>query len=169
MSDNSKNIIIVNENECYMEITRKGIKYKIYIDKEDIDKINVYKWHLHCRNKDNRLDVCTNTYGSYKDRKYISLPRYLLNPPKDLVIDHINRNTLDNRKDNLRIVTIFENNLNKSNNTSGCIGVVFDKSKNNYMVIFKNKYIGRFKDFNKAVEVRKNLEKEYFSNLHNSP
>lgn len=67
-------------------------------------------------------------YALVKDRKwYIDengyaidninrarMHRVIMNPPAGKVIDHINRNTLDNRRANLRICTIAENNKNKS-------------------------------------------------------
>lgn len=46
--------------------------------------------------------------------------------------DHINRNRLDNRRCNLRPVTLSQNNCNRgipSNNTSGYKGVWFDKCR----------------------------------------
>lgn len=155
----NKNNIIICKNECYMLIFRQNLNYKVLIDEEDIEKIEKYKWHIHLRKRDGRVDVCTNTYGSHKERKYLLLTRYLLNPSKDLKIDHINRNTLDNRKENLRIVTTFENNLNKSNNTSGCVGVVWDKSRNQWKVDLRNKFIGRFDNFEDAVKARKYAER----------
>lgn len=89
------------------------------------------------------------------------MSRYLMNYNDKLTIDHINRNTLDNRKSNLRIVTKFENNLNKRNNTSGCVGVTWDRSKQKWQVTIKKKYIGRFDDFKEAVNARKQAEKIY--------
>lgn len=120
--------------------------------------LNKYKWHLHCRNKDQRLDVCTNTFGNHKDRKYLTLSRYLTNCPTNKVVDHINHNTLDNRKNNLRICTNYENNINKTNNTSGCVGVSWDKNRNKWHVTFKRKNIGRFSSFEDAVKARKLAE-----------
>ncbi len=53
-------------------------------------------------------------------------------PSKGMCIDHINRNKLDNRKSNLREVTMSVNTLNRkiqSNNISGFRGVFFHKGK----------------------------------------
>lgn len=41
------------------------------------------------------------------------LSRYIMNAPKELQIDHINRNRLDNRRCNLRLVNKFQNSWNK--------------------------------------------------------
>ena len=64
----------------------------------------------------------------------------------DETIDHINRNKLDCRCSNLRIVTPQQNSMNKSiskNNTSGYVGVCFVKSKSRYMasIGFNNRKI----------------------------
>lgn len=60
-------------------------------------------------------------------RVYVRLHRWLTNPPIDKVVDHINRNTLDNRMCNLRIATVAENgqnrNLSQPNSISGVRGV----------------------------------------------
>ena len=53
-----------------------------------------------------------------------------MNPPKGMVIDHINHNGLDNRRENLRICTNAENQRNRGkqkNNTSGYKGVDWRK------------------------------------------
>jgi hypothetical protein len=64
------------------------------------------------------------TYGSYDKTiqfsKPVSLHRLLFGKlEKGFVVDHINRNKLDNRRDNLRICTIQENSFNKTKSTNG--------------------------------------------------
>ena len=64
------------------------------------------------------------------DRIY--LHRAILKPPKEMVVDHINRNPLDNRRCNLRIVTYQQNSFNhkKTKDTSSkYMGVCFDRGR----------------------------------------
>lgn len=53
--------------------------------------------------------------------------------PEGMTIDHIDGNTLNNRKSNLRIVLEKDNHKNvkkKSTNTSGIRGVSYNKREN---------------------------------------
>jgi hypothetical protein len=57
------------------------------------------------------------------DKKY-TLARLLMQPAKDEMVDHINRNALDNRRCNLRIVSARQNSINRTSKSStGYIGV----------------------------------------------
>lgn len=86
-----------------------------------------------------------------------------------LHVDHINHDTLDNTRGNLRIVTIAENAQNlrlKPNNTSGFTGVSWNKREKKWKSYIKvngeNKYLGSYKDIETAVRKRKEAEERYF-------
>ena len=124
--------------------------------------------HFKSRNKHEKR-VKIDIFG----RKY-NYPRVLWAlyhkewPPKHLFIDHINGNALDNRIDNLRLVTNAENKRNgtkHSHNTSGVTGVSFHKATNKWSVKIgfngESYHLGVFTDFEAAVAARKEAEKKY--------
>ncbi len=91
---------------------REEVKCITIFDTEDVKKIEGLRWtgrESHHGNKNTYvLRRIPNTYPDL-----ISLHRLVMEPvPDDLVVDHINRDTLDNRKANLRIVTQQENTWN---------------------------------------------------------
>lgn len=84
-------------------------------------------------------------------------------------VDHINHKTFDNRKSNLRICTAAENNWNvekRIDNSSGYPGVSWHKRDLCWEVhiqVHKQQiYLGRFNDFEDAVNARKTAEEKYF-------
>jgi hypothetical protein len=108
--------------------------YTLIVDEEDIPRIQERTWHLH-RSK-RHLDLGLIYFLSNASKKYntpaLRLHRYILNYYGDLSVDHINRNTLDCRKENLRIVSQVTNIYNRSiqrNCKSGNRGIFFTNNK----------------------------------------
>ena len=102
------------------------------------------------------------------DGKNIKFHIEVMGKKKGLVIDHINRNRLDNRKENLRFVTQEVNTLNRSmqsNNKCGEKGVYYDKSRNKYVAEIKVRkkkiHLGRFDTIEEAVSEREKAVEKY--------
>ena len=101
--------------------------------------------------------------------KQTLLHRYILKPQQGEIIDHIDRNPLNNTRQNLRIATFQLNSLNRNmqkNNTSGVVGVSYAKDRNKWTSQIKvnNKTIslGHFLKKEDAIKVRKEAELLYF-------
>lgn len=142
--------------------TSTGIDF--YIDLADYEKCKDICWF-------GNYDRHTNSYYIYgtQNNKKISLHQFLLGKKDGFVIDHKNHNTIDNRRKNLRMVTLSENAMNqkiKSNNTSGAKGVRWHKATQKWQVGIgvgkKQIYLGVYENFEDAVKVRKDAEIKYF-------
>ena len=119
---------------------------KFYIDKEDYIKIKDISWY-----------EANNGYICHKDtnKKVILLHRYIMDAPNNMVVDHINHKRNDNRKTNLKICTQQENAQNRLKKAKGITKIY--RNKNVYYIVqLKGKYIGCFKEYNKALEIRRN-------------
>jgi hypothetical protein len=122
------------------------------VDDEDYEYLNQWKWQAN-QKKSKRFYAYR---GKKIDGKYkmIYLHRFVLNIiDKNIFIDHVNMNPLDNRKQNLRICNRSQNQMNKNvqkNNISGYKGVHFDKRTNkffSYVTVNKKRYwLGYFID-----------------------
>lgn len=95
------------------------------------------------------------------------LHRLLLDCPKGLCIDHINRNKLDNRMSNLRIATYSTNTQNSTRKTKSNglpPGVWYSRKDNKYCAAIqynkKRIWIGQFNCKEDAIAMRKQKEKE---------
>lgn len=102
-----------------------------------------------------------------KERKNYNFHRWLMGEPVGKEIDHINKNKLDNRLENLRIVTHHQNSQNRSvqtNNTSGVRGVFWSelhkKWRTQIRVQGKKLDFGLFDDIKDAEREIKKARKE---------
>lgn len=133
-----------------------------YFDKEDYPLIQDKFWY----NSNGYLYHCYVLDGK---NHYVAFHRLIMNVDDNLYVDHKDRNTTNNRKSNLRICTHQENDRNSnltSANKSGVLGVYFDKSRKKWTAVVtinhKEKYFGRYVNFDDAVRARLKGEIEYF-------
>ena len=157
------NEYILHEN--YAEIIIDSEKYGqklIKIDIEDVERCKKYKWSIR-KNGNKNILFYVAAYSKENKNQIIRLHRYLMNCPDDKVIDHINHDTLDNRKQNLRICIRVVNSWYRKDNKSGIAGVSYDKNHKYWVAKMGNKVLGCRKDKQKAIELRYQAEREYLS------
>lgn len=138
------------------------------VDDEDYQELMKYRWYAHYDKSSKGYYAGRGDYSGEK-RKDIKMHRQIINTPTGTYTDHINHNTLDNRKCNLRPCTHSQNHMNqrkRSNNTSGITGVHWEKkaSKWTARIVINQKliHLGYFSDINEAAEVRRKAEIKYF-------
>lgn len=105
---------------------KNGKGLEVIVDDDDYNKFNDRKWHL--------------VAGRYAANGHSYLHRLIMDAPKDKVVDHINHNTLDCRKKNLRIVTQAENCANVKSP-----GYYFEKWCGRWHVEYRKVNYGRYK------------------------
>lgn len=143
------------------------------IDAEDYEKCKNIHWCIHksqCGTDEIYFYAKTNDISIKKEL----LHRFLMNAQKGEIIDHKNKNTLDNRKSNLRKCDKSKNGQNRkkhSNNKSGYTGVTWSKKDEKWMayIMVKQKFInlGYFIDIEEAAAFRKKAELNYFGEYRN--
>ena len=123
----NNNPIIVEKDKVIMIVFYNHSFYKVEIDFEDIEMIKEHQWYAQIDNSIKSKNVIY--IRSFSTKK--SLQSFVMK--FDGIVDHIDGNTLNNRKINLKKSdsSLNQRNLHfKSNNKSGIIGVRFNKQIN---------------------------------------
>jgi len=124
----------------------KGEDKVIKISKEDLEQYKKHTWRvINTRSKNEKYKgKCYVVNGSDLLLHHMILGK----PPKGHVVDHINGDSLDNTRSNLRFVTFAANAQNKKNNKEGmaskykgvrlaCNGKWMAESQSKYLGIFE--------------------------------
>jgi len=117
-----------------------GDGYYAYVDAADHEWLGRYKWHMQ------------GGYAvRYEKKKLIFMHRQIMPPSRGMVVDHKNRNRLDNTRENLRLCTPGENAQNaakKQGTYSRFKGVSYRKERDKYFaqIYHQNEqfYLGLF-------------------------
>ncbi len=120
------------------------------IDEEDYIRV-AQKGYYFC-NSDRGYVILKKPLGGNK-YKEVYLHRFIMDFPKDLQVDHINRDKLDNRKENLRICTGAENSRNREQNKGNFKGVHYSKKNRNWVAqITKDYHVYHLGSFSTEIE-----------------
>jgi hypothetical protein len=114
----------------------------VYVDPADFEWLSRWKWH-----------VMGDYAARYEKGKVVLMHRQILPPPKGMIVDHVNRNKLDNSRANLRICTHRENTRNRAK-PIGCAsrfkGVCREKKTGKWKAAVRSGpepvYLGTFDD-----------------------
>lgn len=125
-----------------------------YFDLDDLDKVKDLCW----------FETSLGYIANKSSKKIKLLHRIVTNCPTDKVVDHIDHNTLNNCKKNLRVCTQKENMMNRkmnNNNELKCYGISkIQRNDNFYYIVQLGGYKGCYKNFEDALKVRNDVLEE---------
>jgi len=170
-----KNSYKICENYVIIYYTSEaGENFEILVDEEDFNRIVDFGYSINCHRMLNTglvypsftEYVGKNSKGKSKYKSHL-LHRFILNFP-DFIIDHVNNNTLDDRKSNLKLSNKSLNGINRiganKNNVSGYRNVSLHNGK--YFVQLqidgKNKVLGSFANPEEANTFAEEMRRKYY-------
>lgn len=147
----NQNTQILNANkELSMKYINLNHNKQTFVDDEDYEYLNQWKWSYH---KDG---YAIRTEYNKNGQVHIAMHRLIMKAPRNKQVDHKNGNRLDNRKENLRICNQTQNQHNRNinrNNVTGYMGVS-KKQGYPYLATIRHKsktlFIGYFKEVRHA-------------------
>lgn len=155
--------------------SKKHGELETKISKEDLELVDSmpYTWYAKYSPKVNNFYVAANVENETGKRTNIKLHRWILQPNESLMVDHINHDTLDNSRENLRTVTNAQNQYNRKgsnkHNTTKVLGVSYRKDIGKFRArVYKDRelvYSEHFKRVEDAetavIEVRSKIFGKY--------
>lgn len=155
----------------YIELTQGK---RAIVDDEDYEWLNQWKWQYHASpsGKGGYARRTVRSKSLPKGYLIIMMHRLVNNTPDGFITDHRNRNKLDNRRRNLQTATASSNKFNtdlRADNTSGVKGVWWETGVGRWVASIalegKRVTLGRFDDFEDAVNLRLNAECQLLDDL----
>lgn len=139
------------------------------VDSADLPLLKQFSWFAHSRR--GLIYPATNVASGTRRQRTVSMYNLLLpaTSPEQRV-DHVNRDTLDNRRANLRLVSCSENSINqkiRKDNSSGFKGVIRTRGKFRATIsaFGKRHHIGYFDTAQAAAKAYDNKAMELFGSV----
>ena len=165
-----QNTFDLESEEYAIGYTTKGERF--IFDKEDYDLVKTHYWayssdgfNKYVKADRSRIDKYTSKFMHVAIMDY----HYHNGFKRGTHVDHINGDTTDNRKINLRYVNDVQSAYNRKrrkDNSSGFKGVHFHKSTKKWQAAInankKRIYLGLFENKEDAIIARMEAEKKYF-------
>lgn len=170
--DTSTNSWVVIDDTAVCNVLYQGKVVSFVIDADRYELVSSKSWRI--SKKKNKLYVIS---GSFKKKTSIYLHQLIMGETKEgMEIDHIDGNSLNNRRSNLRFVTHQENVDNikatRIDSSIGIRGISKDKRSKSFCVDFNYHgmriYFKTWKTIEEAVYCRKCVESMFGLNLVNS-
>ena len=156
-SSKSNRIEFDSDQKCLRVYFNNHDEYFL-CDVEDRDIVEKHCWSRHI-NKGNLYVKTTSEYGNPNKKSLfhrLVMEKYY-GDISGLIIDHINHNTLDNRKENLRVCTYGENNRNRIPlSNTGEKFISYDKHSDRYIVFCTGDNNANFKLYEDALLYKNN-------------
>lgn len=173
MNNIFKNQVIIDGDTT--TIIAGKLLYQVKIDTEDLEKIQSYNAAVQVKgNRNNQFMypfiLVRNGVNERGKTKHTSLmlSRLIMNASPGMVVDHVNHDTMDNRKDNLRVIAPTYNSKNRSgankNSVSGYSNVAFINGRWTVQLQIdgKNTVFGRFQEINDAIRMAEEMRNKYY-------
>ncbi|QSF43426.1 HNH endonuclease [Paenibacillus tianjinensis] len=175
-----KNDYSIKDGAAFIHVTRKnGDKFDVIIDEEDLEIIDELDFKVHVSwHRDNQqyyAEIC-QYLGIIEGKpryKTLLIHRLVTKAHKGTHVDHKNHDSLDNRKDNLRVTEANKNlkhrKTKNTNNKSGYRNVCWEKNVKMWMVQLqidgKNTRLGYFDDVHEAGRYAEKMRNTYYGDF----